>query len=160
MGGGAATGSPGSPAEGVSGTDSGSPAGDGPGAEPAVFLAVFTVDAEPALRRAAHELLDTPLADTQRALAVRARPTMPTRTWPWPQPRPCAPASASTTIPPDPGRFDDDARARLRALVGVAAHPPAARIDAGRCLAAIGDQPSRRALDALRISACLATCAT
>ncbi len=156
-----ATGSPGSPAEGVSGTDSGTGAGtdsgtgagDGPGAEPAVFLAVFTVDAEPALRRAAYELLDTPLADTQRALAVRAvADDADAHVALAAAQALCAGIGFDDDPAPILAALDDDARARLRALVGVAAHPPAARIDAGRCLAAIGDQPSRRALDALRIS--------
>jgi hypothetical protein len=127
--------------------------GDGAGDEPAAFLAVFTGDDEPALRRAAYELLDTPLADAQRAPAARAvAGDADAHVALAAAQALCGGIGFGDDPAPILAALDDDARARLRALVGVAAHPPAARIDAGRCLAAIGDQPSRRALDALRVS--------
>jgi hypothetical protein len=135
------------------GTSAGTGAGDGPGAEPAVFLAVFTVDAEPALRRAAYELLDPPLSDAQRALAARAvADDADAHVALAAAQALCGGLGFGDDPAPILAALDNDARVRLRALVSVGAHPPAARIDAGRCLAAIGDQPSRRALDALRIS--------
>jgi hypothetical protein len=127
--------------------------GDAPGADPAGFLVVFAADAEPALRRAAYELLDAPLADAERALAARAVAGDADADVALAAAQAlCSGLGFGDDPAPVLAALDDEARARLRGLVGVAAHPPAARIDAGRCLAAIGDQPSRRALDALRVS--------
>lgn len=124
-----------------------------PGAEPAAFLLVFSADAEPALRRAAYELLDPPLADAQRGLAARAvAEDADAHVALAAAQALCSGLGFGDDPAPVLAVLDDAARARLRSLVGVAAHPPAARIDAGRCLAAIGDPPSRRALDALRVS--------
>lgn len=147
---GEAPGSPGNPAERPAERPA---SGEAPAADPAGFLAVFTADAEPAVRRAAYELLDTPLADAERAQAGRAVADDPDAHAALAAAQAlCSGLGFGDDPAPVLAVLDDEARARLRGLVGVAAHPPAARIDAGRCLAAIGDQPSRRALDALRIS--------
>jgi hypothetical protein len=119
---------------------------------PAEVLAERALDAEPALRRAAFELMDTPLAPAQRALAGKAVGD--------PEPEValaaaqalCSGLDAGADPAPILAALDEPGRARLRALIAVPAHPPAARIDAARCLAAAGDAPSRRALDALRAS--------
>jgi hypothetical protein len=115
-------------------------------------LAGFAADNEPALRRAAFELMDAPLEPALRALAGRAVGD--------PDPEVALAAAQALCSGLDLGAepapilaaLDEPARARLRALIAVAAHPPAARIDAARCLAAAGDAQSRRALDALRAS--------
>jgi hypothetical protein len=136
----------------------------GPVRAPGEVLAELAIDAEPALRRAAFELMDTPLSPAQRALAGKAVGD--------PEPEVAlaaaqalcsglgfgaAPAPARAPAgAPDPApilaALDEPGRARLRALIAVPEHAPAARIDAARCLAAAGEALDRRALDALRAS--------
>ena len=132
--------------------DAGADTPGGPGRAPGDVLAELGADAEPALRRAAFELMDTPLTPALRALAGRGVGD--------PEPEVALAAAQALCKGLDLGAdptpilaaLDEPGRARLRTLIAVPAHPPAARIDAARCLAAAGDAPSRRALEALRAS--------
>ncbi|HWN67149.1 MAG TPA: hypothetical protein VNM90_05885 [Haliangium sp.] len=124
----------------------------GPARPPGEVLAERAIDAEPALRRAAFELMDEPLLPAQRALAGKAVAD--------PEPEValaaaqalCSGLGLGAAPAPILAALDEPGRARLRDLIADPAHAPAARIDAARCLAAMGDAPSRRALEALRAS--------
>jgi hypothetical protein len=124
----------------------------GPARPPEQVLAELAIDAEPALRRAAFELMDTPLSPAQAALAGKAVGD--------PEPEValaaaqalCSGLGFGAAPAPVLAALDEPGRARLRELIAVPEHAPAARIDAARCLAAAGDAPGRRALEALRAS--------
>lgn len=129
-------------------------AGPAPGAaELDAELAAAARDPEPALRRAAFELMALPLADELGALAGAAvRGDADARVALAAAQALCGgirmgadPASALAAL-------DVPGRARLSVLLARPALPPAARIDAARCLAAAGDPDSRRAISALRAS--------
>jgi hypothetical protein len=125
----------------------------GPAREPAGVLAELTAHPEPALRRAAFELLAAPLTVEQRTAAARAVADDPDPDVALAAAQALCSGLAFGDAPaPILAVLREPARARLRTLITAPAHLPAARIDAARCLAAAGDARSRRALGALPAS--------
>lgn len=131
-----------------------------PGSDPAAGLAAELAaaarDPEPALRRAAFELMidpDDPLEGELGALAGAAvRDDADPRVALAAAQALCGGTGAGADPAPALAALGHAGRARLRALLARPALPPAARIHAARCVAAAGGADSRRALAALRAS--------